>query len=181
MTDRPEFPQADPALQYVAREIAKLDEVAYCSTGYYKMQKDHKARQDKLVETINLLRHDIQARKDISDEITSRIREADLEAAKRLNEFEEASKEVLRSFEGGLDRITTNVESRTNDHLLHMTREIDKSLKEIRDAANHPGEVYVSALEAASESITDRIQSLFIVTMIVGIVVGATLCYLIVG
>ena len=38
MTDAPEFPQADPAVQYIVRQVAKIEDARACTAGYYKGQ-----------------------------------------------------------------------------------------------------------------------------------------------
>jgi len=181
MTDTPEFPQADPAMQYIAREVAKLEEVAYCSTGYYKMQKEHRERQQKLIEVINLLRHEIKARDDFTNMVTDNIIKADQEASKRLNEHLKSLREAVLFFEANLNKITKNAEVRMDAHIFHMTKEIDTCLKEIRDAAKHPGEVYAYELEKTHKSLINLIQNLTVMAGLAGIAIGLLLGFLIFG
>jgi len=52
MTDAPEFPQADPAVQYIVRQVAKIEDARACTAGYYKGQTALMRRLEKTDEEL---------------------------------------------------------------------------------------------------------------------------------
>lgn len=52
----PTFPQADPAIQYIAERVSHIEDASNCTAGYYKNQKDILRRLEKTDEEINRLR-----------------------------------------------------------------------------------------------------------------------------
>lgn len=56
MNDAPEFPQADPAIQYIARQCAKIEGQYACNAGYHRDHKVLKQRLDNLDEIISVLK-----------------------------------------------------------------------------------------------------------------------------
>lgn len=48
MIEEIEFPQADPALQYIVRQVAKIEGQYACNAGYHRDHKDLRTRIDKM-------------------------------------------------------------------------------------------------------------------------------------
>lgn len=56
MMDHPEFPKADPALQYIVSQVSRIDDTASCTAGYYKALHEVLRRLDKTDEELNRIR-----------------------------------------------------------------------------------------------------------------------------
>jgi len=54
--DHPEFPKADPALQYIVSQVSRIDDTASCTAGYYKALHEVLRRLDKTDEELNRIR-----------------------------------------------------------------------------------------------------------------------------
>jgi cell division septum initiation protein DivIVA len=100
MPEPPEFPKADPAIQYLVRQCSKIEEQYACNAGYHKDHKAIKQRLDNLDEIISGLKKAV-----ITIQEYQAKAEESLNMVKDLNSHldtsvDTANQKVLKQFEG---------------------------------------------------------------------------------
>lgn len=150
MTGAPEFPQADPAIQYIARQCSKIEEQYACNAGYHKDHKAIKQRLDNLDNIISSLKNTVIAIQDFQQNANNNLHKIQDLNSHLDSAVEAANNKILKKFDGEQQIRLNELRDATwkaNDTLREFNQntvtiynrydEINRRLKsEIRDEAS---------------------------------------------
>lgn len=148
--DAPEFPQADPEIQYIVRQCSKIEEQYACNAGYHKDHKAIKQRLDNLDNIISSLKNTVIAIQDFQQNANNNLHEMQDLNSHLDSAIEAANNQILKKFDGEQQIRLNELRDATwkaNDTLREFNQktvtiynrynEINKRLKsEIRDEAS---------------------------------------------
>lgn len=153
----PTFPQADPAIQYIAERVSHIEDASNCTAGYYKNQKDILRRLEKTDEEINRLRGLIEG---LDTRDLSRYFKESMDHVVR-----EMQGDVLKALKSGTDPVLSEMRSRVADagsaaslldrRFSSMIRALDNAERSLSTTAEKASEEYSEAIRLSESDLLE--------------------------
>ena len=143
MTDAPEFPQADPAVQYIVRQVAKIEDARACTAGYYKGQTALMRRLEKTDEELAKIHRLLEG---LTPEDAARYFREGMDHAIR-----EVEGEVRREIQKGADDAVARLAA-TSRNLELTAADVERQMERVqKNMAGSEGLLRSAVRQAAGE------------------------------
>ncbi|MFA7122377.1 MAG: hypothetical protein WC277_12920 [Bacilli bacterium] len=169
MTDAPEFPQADPAVQYIVRQVAKIEDARACTAGYYKGQTALMRRLEKTDEELAKIHRLLEgltpedAARYFREGMDHAIREVEGEVRREIQKAADDAVARLATSARSLEQTATDVERQME----RMQKNMAGSEGLLRSAVRQTAGEYADAirgseasLQAAARAVTEGFQGI---------------------
>jgi len=169
MTDAPEFPQADPAVQYIVRQVAKIEDARACTAGYYKGQTALMRRLEKTDEELVKIHRLLEgltpedAARYFREGMDHAIREVEGEVHREIQKAADDAVARLATSARSLEQTATDVERQMERMQKNMAGSEGLLRSAVRQAAGEYADAIrgsEASLQAAARAVTEGFQGI---------------------
>lgn len=169
MTDAPEFPQADPAVQYIVRQVAKIEDARACTAGYYKGQTALMRRLEKTDEELAKIHRLLEgltpedAARYFREGMDHAIREVEGEVRREIQKGADDAVARLAATSRNLELTAADVERQMERMQKNMAGSEGLLRSAVRQAAGEYADAIrgsEAALQAAARAVTEEFQGI---------------------
>jgi len=169
MTDAPEFPQADPAVQYIVRQVAKIEDARACTAGYYKGQTALMRRLEKTDEELVKIHRLLEgltpedAARYFREGIDHAIREVEGEVRREIQKGADDAVARLAATSRNLELTAADVERQMERVQKNMAGSEGLLRSAVRQAAGEYADAIrgsEASLQAAARAVTEGFQGI---------------------
>ncbi len=167
MTDAPEFPQADPAVQYIVRQVAKIEDARACTAGYYKGQTALMRRLEKTDEELAKIHRLLEgltpedAARYFREGMDHAIREVEGEVHREIQKAADDAVARLAATSRNLELTATDVERQMERMQKNMAGSEGLLRSAVRQAAGEYADAVrgsEASLQATARAVTEEFQ-----------------------
>jgi hypothetical protein len=169
MTDAPEFPQADPAVQYIVRQVAKIEDARACTAGYYKGQTALMRRLEKTDEELAKIHRLLEgltpedAARYFREGMDHAIREVEGEVRREIQKGADDAVARLAATSRNLELTAADVERQMERMQKNMAGSEGLLRSAVRQAAGEYADAIrgsEASLQAAARAVTEGFQGI---------------------
>lgn len=169
MTDAPEFPQADPAVQYIVRQVAKIEDARACTAGYYKGQTALMRRLEKTDEELAKIHRLLEgltpedAARYFREGMDHAIREVEGEVRREIQKAADDAVARLAATSRNLELTAADVERQMERVQKNMAGSEGLLRSAVRQAAGEYADAIrgsEASLQAAARAVTEGFQGI---------------------
>lgn len=151
----PTFPQADPAIQYIAERVSHIEDASNCTAGYYKNQKDILRRLEKTDEELTRLRGLIEGldtrslSQYLKESVNIAIRETQNDVLREMKTRVNPAICKMETWAVEIDHYASSLRS----DMISVSRSLDDAERRLSTTAERAAAEYSEAIHLADENL----------------------------